>query len=105
MWRMLASVAVVLTGLGSAQAQTVSLVEAPLPKSCFRIELSMELAGKARVQQEGQTITLNQSAAAKHEFLERVLEAKDGMAEKTARVYQTGEATITIEKDVSKRTL
>ena len=104
MWRLLCTGLVCLLGVSSAHAQNVLLVEAPLPKSCFRNELTMELAGKVRVQQEGQTITLQQQASARHEFLERIVDAKDGLAEKTARIYQAAEATITIDKEVSKRT-
>jgi len=105
MWRLLASVAAVLAGVGSASAQTYSLAEAPLAKSCYRIELTMDLAGAIRVQQEGKTLELKQSATAKHLFLERVIDAKETVAEKTARIYQTAEATITVDQDVSKRTL
>src|SRR5207247_1084153 len=82
----------------SAPAQTYPLAEAPLAKSCFRIELTMELAGTVRLQQEGKTIKLNQTAAARHIFLERIIDAKDGLAEKTARLYRTAEATITVDQ-------
>jgi hypothetical protein len=97
-----------VAGLDRAQAQTVTLAEAPLPKSCFRNELAMELTGKVTVQQEGKTITLKQTASARHEFLERVLEAKEvqdgvSIAEKSARLYHVAEATLAIESDVVKR--
>jgi hypothetical protein len=103
MRRMLVSVLMLLVGHGTAQAQTVLLAEAPLPKSCFRIELSMELAGKFTLQQEGKALHLKQTASARHVFLERVLEAKDGLAAKTARLYQAAEATINVDGDTAKR--
>jgi hypothetical protein len=104
MWRTLASLTVLMVG-GTAHAQTVPLAEAPLPKSCFRVELTMDLTGRVSVQQEGKTIHLKQAASARHEFLERVLEAKDGVAEKTARLYRAAEANITIDTDVAHRAL
>jgi hypothetical protein len=103
MWRKLISAAVILAVCGQSQAQSLPLVEAPLPKSCFRNELTMELTGKVAVQQEGKAITLNQKASARHQFIERILEAKDGLAEKSARIYEAAEATITIDSDTVKR--
>src|ERR1700730_4547240 len=103
MWRMFLSATLLLASFEGARAQTVSLVEAPLPTSCYRNDLSMELTGKVTVQQEGKNISLTQVASARHEFLERILEARDGLAEKSARIYQSAEATITIGADVAKR--
>src|SRR5262245_51928325 len=110
MWRLLASVVAFLIGFEAVQAQSIPLAEAPLPKACFRIELGMELAGKITVQQEGKNITLKQTATARHEFVERILEAKDtqegvSRAEKAARIYRAAEATIAIESDVARRAL
>jgi len=103
MRRVLVSVTVLLAIIEVAQAQTILLGETPLPKSCFRNDLSMELTGKFTVQQEGKSITLRQTASARHEFLERILEAKDHLAEKSARLYQGATAIITIDSDVAKR--
>ncbi|MCI0641119.1 MAG: hypothetical protein L0Y70_18745 [Gemmataceae bacterium] len=89
----------------AAHAQTVLLSEGPLPKSCFRIELSMDLVGAVRVQQEGKTVSMKQTAAAKHVFLERIVDAKDGVAEKSARLYQKAEAHIAVEKEIMQRSL
>ncbi len=102
MWRILASLTVLVVGAEIALAQSVSLAEAPLPKSCFRNELTMELKGKITVQQEGKNITLTQAATARHDFLERVLESREGVAEKAARIYETAGATITIDTEAVK---
>ncbi len=103
MKRLLMSLMMLVAHSEFAQAQTVPLVEAPLSKSCFRNDLSMDLTGTLTVRQEDKTITLKQKATARHEFMERVLEAKDGVAEKTARIYQAAEATISIDGEVNKR--
>src|SRR5437868_11096019 len=107
MWRYARAAVLVsasfVVSLGTAHAQTVNLSEGPLPKSCFRNDLSMELTGKITVQQEGKNITLKQAASARHLFVEKILEAKDGMAEKSARIYQAAEAAITSDSDVAKR--
>lgn len=102
--RGLCCLAVSLCLSGSAWAQSCLLVEAPLAKSSYRIELTMELTGKVRVQQEGKTLTLAQKATAKHTFLERLLEAGD-LAERSARRYQTAEASIQVENDTVHRRL
>src|SRR5437763_510224 len=99
MWRN-ARTAVLLSAsfvvsLGTAHAQTVNLTEGPLARSCFRNDLSMDLTGKITVQQEGKNITLKQAASARHVFIEKILEAKDGLAVKSARIYQAAEAAIT----------
>jgi hypothetical protein len=114
MWRRLASAVVLLGNLGLVHAQTVPLAEAPLPKSCFRVELTMNLTGKITVQQEGKNVALKQTASARLDFLERILEATGpgganqpgaSLGDKTARLYQSGEAVITIDNDVVKRSL
>ncbi|MCI0379483.1 MAG: hypothetical protein L0215_17890 [Gemmataceae bacterium] len=103
--RLLFSVFAVSFVAHAAHAQTVLLSEGPLPKSCFRIELSMDLLGEVRVQQEGKTVSMKQTAAAKHVFLERIIDAKQGVAEKTARVYQKAEARIAVDKEIMQRSL
>ena len=107
MWRNVGAGLLVTVGIlaGKADAQTVHLSEGPLAKSCFRNDLSMDLTGKITVQQEGKNITLKQAASARHVFVEKILEAKDGLAEKSARIYQAAEAAITIESEVAKRAL
>ncbi len=87
-------------------AQGVNLTEAPLPDRCFRNELSMQLEGKITVKQDGKDVTFPHKAQARHVFMERVLEANDGVGDKTARQYATAESTITFDNnEPSKRSL
>jgi hypothetical protein len=105
-WRhVIWSLVVVASSFSAARAQTYSLSEASLPKSCYRVQLTMELAGKIRFQQEGKPVTLEQKASARHAFLERIIDAKDGVAEKSVRLYQSAEASIVVEKETLKRSL
>jgi hypothetical protein len=102
MKRMLWSVALLLAGYGNVHAQTVNLAEGPLTKTCFRNELSMDMTGRITMQQDGKTVALRQNAFARHEYLERILEAKDGVGDKAVRIYQAAGATITVGNDASK---
>jgi len=95
-------VVVVLANL--AHAQAVHLTEAPLVDSHCRVELTMELAGKVTVRQD-KAVSFKQTAQGRHEFVERVLEAKDGLGLKAARFYQSAEATIKVEDEVMQRKL
>ncbi len=79
---------------GPATAQTVMLGEAPLPDSCCRVQLSLDLKGKVTFQQNGKTETVEHNATATHDYVERVLDAKGTMADRTVRIYQTAKATI-----------
>ena len=88
------SLLVALTLTSAASAQSVMLSEAPLPDSCFRIKLALDLKGKITFQQQGKTETVAHEAVAEHEFIERVLAAKGATADKTARIYQKAQATI-----------
>jgi hypothetical protein len=104
--RLLTSLAVVLTAVSAARAQSIDLTEAPLADRCFRIELTLELKGKISVQQQGETVSFPHEAEARHVYLERVLQSTGGIAEKTARHYEKAEATIAFNKQAgSKRTL
>jgi hypothetical protein len=103
--RLLTSLALLLVVGGITRAQDVNLTEAPLADQCFKIELSMELKGNITVQQQGQTVSFPHEAGATHTYLERVLEAEHGVANKTARHYQTAEASISFNKKASKRAL
>jgi hypothetical protein len=103
--RLLTSLAVALLTAGAARAQSVDLTEAPLADQCFRIELSMDLKGKITVQQQGETVSFPHEAQAGHVYLERVMLATGGIADKTARHYQKADAAITFNKQTSRRTL
>jgi hypothetical protein len=104
--RLLTSFAVVLTAVSVVRAQNVDLTEAPLANRCFRIELTLALKGKITVQQQGETVSFPQEAEARHVYVERVLQASGGVADKTVRNYETAEATIVFNKQpASKRML
>jgi hypothetical protein len=91
-WLMIGSV--MMAPASAVRAQSVHLAEGPLVDSCSRVKLSMTLKGKLTYQLNGKTEAVEHNAAAEHEFLERVLEAKGTTADKTARLYQRAEATI-----------
>jgi hypothetical protein len=104
--RLLTSVAVALTVVSAVRAQSVDLTEAPLANRCFRIELTLDLTGKITVQQQGETVSFPQQADARHIYVERVLQANGGVADKTVRSYEKAEATIAFNKQPgSKRAL
>jgi hypothetical protein len=101
--RGLVSVLAILTLAGAARAQTYPLVENPLAGAYFHIELAMTLNGEIKVQQEGKTLTLKQTATARHDYLERILEAGKVLADKSARVYHAAVADLTLDKEKSSR--
>jgi hypothetical protein len=109
-WRTLGSLVVALAVTGSVRAQTYKLQEAPLPGSYFDVHLAMDLNGEMRVQKTDKEkpvqVTIKQTATARHEYFERVLDAADGgPAVRTARVYRVAQAAITVGENRSDRTL
>lgn len=105
-WRSLTSWLAVLVLAGAAQAQTYTLEETDLTDSCFQIQLQMSLKGELKIQQEGKLEPLPQTAAADHDFIERILkEGPHGVVQKAARHYKSASATITIREDRSDRKL
>ncbi len=76
------------------QAQSVNLTEAPLDNRCVRNELTMTLEGTITVKQNDKDLTFPHRATAKHVYVERFLEVKDGVADKAARFYSTAESAI-----------
>jgi len=103
-WQTLVGVA--LLAAVPAQAKDYTLAEAPKPGDCVRIRLTMKLAGQMRFQRDGKMVPLQLSAAAAHEFPERVLAvSKSGTIEKVARFYDKASATITVGKERTERTL
>ena len=95
-WRLMI-VAVGLIGLAAeAHADTYPLVETVQPGDCFRVQLDMKLNGELRVQKLDKTDTLELKAVAHHEYPERILSVgKDGVPDKTVRLYEAAKATIT----------
>lgn len=77
-----------------AGAQSAFLAETELRDSCFANELTMKLTGTVRVQQTGKSVSFPRSAEATHHFLERILDIKDGQAERTARFYNRADVVL-----------
>ncbi|MBM4071519.1 MAG: hypothetical protein FJ271_21680 [Planctomycetes bacterium] len=93
-----------LSVAGLARAQSVSLSEAPLKDAHFRIELDLDLTGEIKFQHEGKLTAMKQTAQARHEYVERALEAGPaGLVDRAARLYHSATATIHIDKDTSER--
>jgi len=66
----------------------------------------MKLPGKRHVLRDGKMAALKQGATASHSFPERVLVlGTTGLVEKTARVYESARALITVDKDRSEEEL
>lgn len=101
----LLSLALVLGAAIPAQAQNVVLSEAPLEGACVRNELTLKLTGKITVRQDGKPHSFVHAAQARHVFLERVLQARGGVADKAARHYLSAEGSITSDGTTSKRAL
>jgi hypothetical protein len=105
-WRILGSVVLVLGVARTAVAQTYPLVETPKAGDCFRIHHEMTLSGEIRVTREGKAVPLKLTATATHEFPERILRVgAGGLPQKSARVYETAKATISVGDGRSERTL
>jgi hypothetical protein len=93
-------------GEGTASAQTYSLTETPKAGDCFRIHLEMTLSGEIHLQGEAKPSSLPLHARAEHDFPERILAiSAKGLPEKSARVYETAQAVITVGGDRTERTL
>ncbi len=105
-WRTVGTVIGLLAVATVAPAQTYPLSEAVKAGDCFRVRLEMTLNGQIKVHRDGKPVTLALTAAATHEFPERVLAVGDkGLVEKSARVYETATATIKVEKDGESKSL
>ncbi|MBX9680283.1 MAG: hypothetical protein K2X38_16100 [Gemmataceae bacterium] len=99
------SLALALALVGPAFGQTVDLTEAGLKDACFRVQMSMSLDGKVTVQQEGTNKSFPHQARASHEYLERVLDAKDNRGERAARVYSQASVEFPSHKTPTKNEL
>ena len=102
--RYLASLAAVLAITGSSLAQSVDLSEGPLVDNFFRIDMVMKLTGQTKVQQEGKFVEQPVVADAQHEFLEKILQANDGIVDKTVRTYKRAQANLKFGSALSSRT-
>jgi hypothetical protein len=105
-WRILGSLALVLTLARAAAAQPYALTETLKPGDCFRVHLDMNLSGELRVTKDGKQIPLPLRATAAHDFPERILiVGKNNLAQKAARSYETARAAITVDGERSERSL
>ncbi|MCI0462875.1 MAG: hypothetical protein L0Z62_38505 [Gemmataceae bacterium] len=105
-WRTVASLVVTLTLAGAARAQTYPLKEDTPAGTCTRVKLTMSLSGELKVQRDGKSQPLQETASAAHDYYERVLEAGSaGLAEKAARHYKTARVSIAVGAHKSERTL
>src|SRR4051794_10677599 len=105
-WRTLGPVVLLLAVAQAAPAETYPLTETVKAGDCFRVGLEMNLSGEIKVSRDGKPSTLPLAARGAHEFPERVLTVGDrGLVEKTARVYETATATITVARDTETKSL
>jgi len=105
-WRNLSVVVVALIAAGPGKAQTYSLIESPKVGDCFHVHIDMVLSGELRVNRDGKQVPLKLEALATHDFPERLLNVgADGQADKAARYYETAKATVTLDKDVTERSV
>jgi hypothetical protein len=96
----------VLAVVQPGRAQTHPLTETVKPGDCFHIGLDMSLTGELRIPKDGKVEPIPLKASAQHEYHERVLNVSDKQAvERTARVYRTARAAITVASGGSTREL
>jgi hypothetical protein len=104
--QVLGTLAVVLLIAQVAAAQTYDLSEKSKVGDCRRIHLAMTLAGEMRVTKDNKPIALKLTANAAQDYPERVLAVDpQGVIQKTARMYESTKAAISVENDKSERTL
>jgi hypothetical protein len=105
-WRVVATVAFLLTAAAFGRGESYSLTETLKEGDCFRIQLEMKLSGEIRVPRDGNTGTIKLEAMATHTFPERILAVGEGnVAEKTARVYETAKSVISRDGNKTESTL
>lgn len=101
-----AIITAIITGIactGTLWAQGVNLTEAALKDRCVKNELTMELAGKITIKQDGKDIAFPHKAEARHTYLERYLETGGVIADKSARHYTTAESVIRFNNDAGEK--
>jgi hypothetical protein len=105
-WRVLTTMGLLVVMVPAGRAQTCNLTEAVKAGDCFQIHIDMKLSGEMRIKKDGKTVPLKLEATAVHSYPERMLAvAVGGVVQKTARVYETAKATITVGEDRVERTL
>jgi hypothetical protein len=105
-WRAPGTIVLLLVGATCAPAETYPLTETVKAGDCFRVRLEMSLTGEIKVNRDGKSDSLPLTARTTHEFPERVLAVGNkGLVEKSARVYETATAAITVARDAEKKSL
>src|SRR5262245_62138066 len=99
------SLALALLAQPAARAQTCVPPEDQPAHQGFHVQLSMELSGKITVRQDGKPLSFAQTAKAKHDFLERILISKAGVASKSARYYEAAEVVLVRDKNLNRSVL
>lgn len=104
--RMLVAAAVLLAAASAGRCETYLLTETVQAGDCFHVTLDMKLDGEIRVRKNGDVSKLKLTATGSHDFPERVLAiGADGLAQKTARVYDAAKAVIGVNGVGAERTL
>ena len=103
--RVLIAAAVLLATASVVRCQTYLLAEPAQAGDCFHVTLDMKLSGEIRVRKGANPVQFKLAATGSHEFSERVQAVADGLAQKTARVYDTAKAAISVDRNASERTL
>jgi hypothetical protein len=105
-WRSLLGLVLVLIAAPVLWAETYPLAEEVKAGDCCRYKLEMTLSGELRFYKDDKFVPVKLSAKATHQFPERVLAAgKNGLAERTARVYDSAAVEITVGGNRSERRL
>lgn len=105
-WRVVGAIGLLLAASRAGWAQTYALMEKPKAGESFKIQLDMKLSGEMRIRKADKTEPLKLEATATHEYPERILVvAPEGLVQKTARLYETAKATITVGSDRVDHTL
>jgi hypothetical protein len=105
-WRVLGTMGLLLAATPGGWGQTYTLRETPQTGDCFKIQLDMKLSGEMRIRKDDKTVPLKLEASAVHEYPERTMAiTREGSVEKTARLYETAKASITVGDEKNERTL
>jgi hypothetical protein len=105
-WRVLGTLALLLTTVGTSRAQSYALVEPSRVGDCLRVHLEMKLSGEIRLNQRGKIVPIRLEASAEHEYPERILSVgRQGLPDKAVRFYEKAHAEIATNNDSTERGL
>src|SRR6202790_3796157 len=91
--------AVLLATASTARCQTYLLAEPAQAGDRFHVTLDMKLTGEIRVRKGADPVQFKLAASGSHEFSERVQAVGDGLAQKTARIYDAARAAISVDRN------